>query len=223
MKIGGLLFLTFILTLAFNISSKAHVKLDFPIGGETFEANAVITIRWHILVDHGPCNWDLYFSSDGGSNFHAIALDLPKTQLTYGWTVPQTATQQGRIKVVQDNQNGTHYNDYSGVFTIEIPTGVGEPGSQNLSYKLFPAYPNPFNPTTTINYSIPLESPVTLEIYDGLGRLVKTLVNELQAQGRYSVTWNGESNRNEKAAAGVYIYRMKAGKYIETRKMILLK
>ena len=218
-----LVYLTFVLALVFSISSRAHVILDFPVGGETFEAGAVITIQWEIEIDHGPCNWDLYFSSNGGSNYQAIAIDLPKTQLTYDWTVPQTATQQGMIRVVQDNQNGAPYDDYSGVFTIEIPTGVAGPGSQNLSYKLFPAYPNPFNPSTTISYSIAAESPVTLSIYNGLGKLVKTLVNEIKGPGSYTVSWNGSNNNNEKAAAGMYIYRIEAGKYIETKKMILLK
>ncbi len=223
MKIGRLLFLTISSALVFSVSSRAHVGLDFPLGGETFEANAVITIRWHIQIDHGPCNWDLYFSSNGGASFQAIAIDLPKTQLTYDWTVPAIATQQGVIRVVQDNQNGTPYIDDSGVFTIDVPSGVTGIQTQNLNYKLFPAYPNPFNPSTTISYSIASESSVSLEIYDGLGRLVKTLVNEIEGQGKYTVTWNADCNNGEQAAGGIYIYRMKAGKYAETKKMILLK
>jgi len=223
LKIGRLLFLTIFSALVFSASCRAHVGLDFPVGGETFEAGAVITIRWHILIDHGPCNWDLYFSSDGGINYQAIAIDLPKTQLTFEWTVPQIATQQGVIRVVQDNQNGTPYDDYSGVFTIEVPTGITGTESGLFSYKLFPAYPNPFNPSTNINYSIPAESHVSINIYDELGRLVTTLVNEVEEPGSYSVTWNGRNNNHEKIAAGIYIYSMKAGKYIETRKMILLK
>lgn len=79
-------------------------------------------------------------------------------------------------------------------------------------------YPNPFNPTTTIIYSIPKQSLVTLKIYDILGREITTLVNEEKIAGTYKIDFNALS-----LASGVYFYRLEAGIYISTKKLILLK
>ncbi len=79
-------------------------------------------------------------------------------------------------------------------------------------------YPNPFNPTTVIEYTIPKDSHVTLKIYDVLGQEVRTLVDQDQQVGRYSVNFNGSS-----LASGVYFYRLVAGNHVITKKMLMLK
>jgi hypothetical protein len=79
-------------------------------------------------------------------------------------------------------------------------------------------YPNPFNPITQINFSIPERSDVTLKVYDVLGKEVATLVNEEKEPGYYTVDFNGNN-----LASGMYIYRITAGSFVETRKMILMK
>jgi hypothetical protein len=91
-------------------------------------------------------------------------------------------------------------------------------GGAGLDYKLHQNYPNPFNPATTIGYQLPVASEVKLEIYDMLGRKVQTLVNERQAAGYRSASFNAAS-----LASGVYFYKLQAGSYIETRKMMLVK
>ncbi len=87
-------------------------------------------------------------------------------------------------------------------------------------FKLNQNYPNPFNPTTTINYSVPTESFVTLKVYDVLGNEVSSLVNEDKNPGYYSVQLSAVSN---KLASGIYFYRMQAGNFSETKKLILMK
>ncbi|HDZ58440.1 MAG TPA: T9SS type A sorting domain-containing protein, partial [Ignavibacteriales bacterium] len=84
-------------------------------------------------------------------------------------------------------------------------------------------YPNPFNPSTIINYSIPQQSYVLIKIYDIVGREVKTLVSEEKSPGYYNVVWNADNNYGSKVATGIYIYRIIAGNYIQSKKMILLK
>ena len=84
-------------------------------------------------------------------------------------------------------------------------------------------YPNPFNPTTTISYSVKTSGPVQLEIYNILGQKVTTLVNDNIPAGNHSVTWNGTDGNNRIVASGIYFYRMKAGKYTGTKKMIMMK
>ena len=84
-------------------------------------------------------------------------------------------------------------------------------------------YPNPFNPSTTISYAIGTESDVRLDIYDILGRNVRTLVDRHQQAGNYSVIWDSKDEAGQPVAAGVYLYKLQAGDTQEVNKMILLK
>lgn len=86
------------------------------------------------------------------------------------------------------------------------------------SYSLFQNYPNPFNPTTTISYSIPNREFVELKVYDLLGNQVANLVNEFKSVGSHSVNFNASN-----LSSGIYFYKLKAGNYIQTKKLILLK
>lgn len=87
-----------------------------------------------------------------------------------------------------------------------------------ITYSLEQNYPNPFNPSTTIRYQIPQDGIVTLKIYDILGAEVATLVNEQKIAGRYEVNFNAST-----LASGVYIYKIQSGKFVASRKMILIK
>ncbi|TVL95606.1 MAG: hypothetical protein CV087_24230, partial [Candidatus Brocadia sp. WS118] len=85
-------------------------------------------------------------------------------------------------------------------------------------------YPNPFNPTTTIRYTLPGAAAVTLEIYTVTGQRVHTLVSRRQQPGEYSAVWDGRNNHGHAVSSGVYIYRLQAGdEYVQSRKMVLLR
>jgi len=84
-------------------------------------------------------------------------------------------------------------------------------------------YPNPFNPQTTIRYSVKENSPVSIEVYNLKGQLVKRLVNSEKAAGEHSIVWNGTDQNNRPVSSGVYFYKMNAGKYSATKKMIMMK
>ncbi|MCE5270572.1 T9SS type A sorting domain-containing protein [bacterium] len=86
-------------------------------------------------------------------------------------------------------------------------------------------YPNPFNPSTTIAYDIPegKEVQVRLNIYNVRGQLIRTLVNEVKSEGSYQIQWDGSSNNGQKVSSGVYFYRLVAGEFNQTRKMVILK
>ena len=84
-------------------------------------------------------------------------------------------------------------------------------------------YPNPFNPTTSINYSVGANSWVTLKIYNTLGEEVATLVNEFQTVGVRSATWNGTNNAGSSVASGIYVYRLAVGNVVKSEKMLFLK
>ena len=85
--------------------------------------------------------------------------------------------------------------------------------------------PNPFNPATTISYSIPegVAGQVSLKVFDMRGRLVRTLVDEVKEAGNYTIFWDGAAENGNKVASGVYFYRMISGSFSQTRKMVLVK
>jgi hypothetical protein len=92
------------------------------------------------------------------------------------------------------------------------------------AYALSENYPNPFNPSTTIEFSLPKQENVTLNVYDVHGRFVKALVNgDSYTQGRYSVRWDGTNSQGQSVASGVYFARMRAGSFSSVRKMLLQK
>jgi len=106
--------------------------------------------------------------------------------------------------------------DYNGSFeySIEVKVEVGAP----FEFSLEQNYPNPFNPSTSIQYQVSSISFVSLVVYDILGNEIETLVNEEKPAGTYELTWYAEG-----LSSGVYFYQLKAGEFIQTKKMLLLK
>ena len=104
--------------------------------------------------------------------------------------------------------------------TIYAPDlgAVNEPPQVLSNYTLEQNYPNPFNPVTTISYTIAAKDFVTIKVFDLLGKEVATLVNEEKPAGSYSINFNAS-----RLSSGVYFYRMKAGSFVETKKLILMK
>jgi len=90
-------------------------------------------------------------------------------------------------------------------------------------FALYPAYPNPFNPVTTIKYDIPRDARVELKVYDIRGQLVHTLVSGIRSAGWYEVQWNGKDSDGRSLPSGLYLYRLQAGKFVANEKMLLLK
>ena len=90
-------------------------------------------------------------------------------------------------------------------------------------YSLHQNYPNPFNPTTILRYDLPEDHLVNITIYDMLGRAVKILINKYQDAGYRSIICNATNNYGKPVSAGIYLYQIQTGEYMQTRKMVLLK
>lgn len=126
--------------------------------------------------------------------------------------------------VVNPNFSNANYS-LSKIFSDGAPLSKSKINEVNWrglntvdSYDLAQNFPNPFNPSTTIRYQIPKDGIVTLKIYDILGSEVATLVNEEKIAGKYEVNFNASS-----LSSGVYIYKIQAGDFVSSKKMILLK
>jgi hypothetical protein len=120
----------------------------------------------------------------------------------------------GTRAVTIDSKGSVTANDPKAAIALRIG---GRP-SLPKEFGLLQNFPNPFNPSTTIAYDLPRDTRVTLKLYDILGREVTTLVNEDEKAGHKTIAWSSED-----VASGVYYYRLQAGEYVSTRKMILLR
>jgi hypothetical protein len=123
-----------------------------------------------------------------------------------------------------DEITGTlvHFSDVALAPKASVPTAVEE-NILPTSLLMEQNYPNPFNPKTTISYYLPENSHVRIDIYNIGGQHVKTLINEVKPFGEYSVTWNGTDFSGNKVTSGVYICSLKAGNFMLSRKLMLMK
>ena len=105
---------------------------------------------------------------------------------------------------------------------VNIP-GIWPPGSIPEELVLHDNFPNPFNEVTTIDYNLSKEASIKLAVYDLRGRHIKTLVNRRETEGFKTVRWNGRDENGKPKSSGIYLYKLSAGSFVESKKMILLK
>jgi hypothetical protein len=123
--------------------------------------------------------------------------------------------------------DGFYFDDFKVVDYEEILVGIGEkPETLPQKPALAQNYPNPFNPATTIRYEIPARLSglkVVLRIYNNLGQEVRTLVNGTEKIGTRSIVWDGKNDLGQAVSSGIYLYRLRVGNEVLTKKMLFLK
>ena len=120
--------------------------------------------------------------------------------------------------------NGYHFWSDSFFVTV-LPTGVMTEGEWPIpsQYALSQNFPNPFNPVTSVNYQLPKRSHVTITIYNTLGQEIKTLLDDDQPAGFYTAHWDGTGNTGNRVVSGIYLYQIKAGDFVNVKKMAVVK
>jgi hypothetical protein len=127
------------------------------------------------------------------------------------------------MEVITTNHQGHTCRDLRMVLLTE-PTTDSDPGTPGVKTGLQGTYPNPFNPTTTIAYSIVKDGPVTLAVYDAAGRLIRTLIDgKITEAGTHTITWDGLDDKGNSVSSGVYFCRFSAENTDSSTKMILLR
>jgi hypothetical protein len=125
-----------------------------------------------------------------------------------------------------DTWGGARWSNETWTFCVHTGTGVVDENqgqAQPAAFTLLQNYPNPFNQSTQIQFNLPSAGYVSLIIYDLLGRKVRTLVSYHLSPGFKSVLWDARNDFQEEVASGIYFYQIKAGDFIDTKKMVLLK
>ncbi len=152
----------------------------------------------------------VFVSTDGGGNWQDFNDGLPDAVQGMDLNI----TYANNVIRVMTHGNGA----YERKLLSQIPVGVEPDPIVVSSFKLEQNYPNPFNPSTTISWQLPVDAFVSLKVYDVLGNEVASLVNEEKPAGIYEVEFDAST-----LSSGTYFYRLEAGSFVQTRKMILLK
>jgi hypothetical protein len=124
---------------------------------------------------------------------------------------------------IEPNRKKLYLGTAEGIYKTSIITNLDESDKKDLDFSLSPNYPNPFNPTTTIEYQINKSSVVSLKVYDILGNEIATLVNEEKPTGKYHILFNAENIEKSNLASGIYFYQLYNGTSLISRKMTYLK
>jgi hypothetical protein len=158
--------------------------------------------------------WDTTVSVKTEMDLGGGSPDYGKTQMPFDFSYPTSSP------LYTAGTSGQPLGDLT---WFGLTVGVTKDEMLPNTFELYSNYPNPFNPSTTIRYALPVADGVKLEIVNTLGQTINTLVNQHQQAGAYSVVWDGKDMNGHQAASGMYIYRLKTSNSVLAKKMVLLK
>lgn len=214
----------------YSIPKPPKPPLTFSVSSDTIQ----VSLAWTIDESTPPENFRIYRTFGKRYNQYQLIAELPAETRSFvdsvqllantdyyyyltsvgGYQSGGPATPSGRLE-----SNRFYTQTYDPV-QVDIGTIAENLNNTIYSYALSQNYPNPFNPSTIISYQLPKACNVTLKVFDVLGREVATLVDEYRNAGSYDVEFSIE---NLELSTGIYFYQLKAGEFVETKKMLLLK
>ncbi len=203
-------------TFTITAALVSMVTVTAPNGGENWVGFTNHNITWTRQV---VAQVKIEYSTDNGSVWIDIVASVPSIFGSYTWTVPNTPSTQCLVRI--SDASNSSVNDVSdNTFTIEQSVSVEDLNSGIPDeYGLYQSYPNPFNPSTVIEFALPENvSNVKLSIYNMLGEKVAEPVNTELSAGKYRYQWNAQD-----FATGMYIYELRTDNFVSIKKMLLLK
>ena len=189
------------------------------LAGEQSYSPAGLALTWSLNAENDLSHYAVYRDTTEGfvpgpGNQMAVPTDPEWFDAGWRWD----SGYYYKIAAVDVHGNESVY----ALLSPDNVTGLESPRAPKANY-LAQNFPNPFNPATKIAFGLHAAGTVKLGIYDASGRLVRTLINGARPAGHYSETWDGRDERGVAVASGVYFYRLDAGSFSETRKMVVLK
>jgi len=205
--------------------------LPLPVELTSFEVNATfqgVLCEW--LTESEIENLGFILERKSGENWETVASYKTTSDLMGQGTTSAPTSYEYLDALVDANKTYTYRLadvDYEGVVTYHsvrtVKVDQAPLTSKIEEFSVMPAYPNPFNPTTTLAYGMDKDSRVEIAIYDVSGRLITTLLNTYQKQGWHSVVWNGTDYNNNQVPAGIYLSKITSNNTTKTIKLMLLK
>jgi len=228
------------------IGTVTPVKEDHTFSPESYDFNPIENYEWnadfmatsdYIFIggwvrddnNTGVSEVEVSFNNNGGtvktddvgyySNFVLRGTQYTVTPTKEGFNfLPSSRTHTGMYSESEQNYNATISNSSNSTLSI-----LDNTSSLPSKFTVLPAYPNPFNPSTTITYGLAGDSHVSINIYDLSGKLISTLQSSEQTQGWHSIIWNGTNQQGENVPAGIYLSRIISNNNTKTTKFMLLK
>ncbi len=202
-------------------TASPYLSVSYPNGGEQIYLDSTYIIRWQANI-----NDTVNINLVNNNNIVAvIGKSIVSATNAYTWHVPSTLQLDNnyRIEITDiSDSNLTSQSENNFAITKGI-TSVNNSNESIKDFELSQNYPNPFNPSTIISYALPEESQVKITIYNSIGQVISTLINSVQKQGQYEISWNAKD-----LSSGIYFYSIRAvgnsGKSFNVvKKMMLLK
>ena len=203
-------------TFTITAAPISMVTVTAPNGGEIWLAGTNHNVTW---TRQAVAQVKIEYSTNNGSAWIDVVASVPSIVGSYNWTIPNTPSTQCLVRI-SDTSNPSVNDVSDNTFTIEGGVSVEDLNSGIPDeYNLYQSYPNPFNPSTVIEFSLPEEvANVKLSIYNALGEKIAELVNTSLAAGSYRYQWNAEN-----LATGMYIYELRTDNFVSFKKMVLMK
>jgi hypothetical protein len=196
----------------------AQLQINYDPEQVTFEVPALSERSGHFLIQH---------RDDGKGKLHVVLFNMSNDPIAVGegniLSLPVT------ISPGAEDGFGIELKEVALADEKAALIPVGDAPSRPVAFELNQNYPNPFNPSTTIKFTLPsvadggITLPTNLRIYNVLGEVVRTLVDERMAPGVHHEVWDGRDDHGSRVASGIYFYRLRSGDFVQTKKMVLMK
>lgn len=213
----------------FSPVNRSYVSVSSDQPNQDYKASSLYTyafISGYVKDSNGnPLAGVLVEYSNSGQSVLTNALGYYEMYITEGWSGTSTPSMTSYSfepsQYTYSNVSGYYYDqDFAEAVTS---LGIEDINSLPTSFTVLPAYPNPFNPSTTIRYGLDNDSDISIQIYDITGQLISTLQDNYQTQGWHSAIWNGTNQHGEQVPAGLYLSRITSDNEVKTTKLMLLK
>ena len=208
-------------------TSQESIRIGFVLTAEDSE-DYLSSYILRLIINGGPPNGGEILESSGSfdegemSSSVASTIEIPMATIEGNWNIRIILEDDlGAITNLGPNDLANlNFQNY--IYVSNTILGSNYENMPN-QYLLHQNYPNPFNPITTLRYNVPEKMLVRISIFDISGNLIKMLVNEVKSAGFYSARWDAINDKGQPISAGVYFYKIQAGNFGDTKKMILLK
>jgi hypothetical protein len=196
------------------------VEMTVPNGGESWQVGLEYFIQWEDNIDE-----KVILGLYRDQNLIQV-IDTTESNGAYLWEIPVSLAPASNYFIQARSSSTGSLLDFSDNAFSLIDTTTSISGSAMQlpeGFLLEQNYPNPFNPVTTIKYSVPTNERVMICIYNTLGKEIRKLTDSFHPAGKYSVMWDGLDEKGQSVSNGLYFYRMEAGNFSRTMKMLLIK